>query len=159
VAIGFSLLDHLEYILRRGDEPLRGALHVRHPVLVLVHAEVHLGDVQQIPDLVHVDLVVGDLDVELQVHLHGVDVVEDVVDDARYDALLHGVPDDALHRVRLSGGRLTVCEYRSIVTGQDVGDDGLGRLIVDLLLGGVRLEDLVEQIYLALGKEGIMFFF
>jgi len=61
--------------------------------------------------------------------------------------------------VRLSGGRLAVGEYRSIVTSQDVGDDGLGRLIVDLLLGGVRLEDLVEQIYLALEKEGIMFFF
>lgn len=41
--------------------------------------------VQQVPDLVHVDLEVGHLDVELERLLHVVDVVEDVVHDPRDD--------------------------------------------------------------------------
>lgn len=89
--IRFSLLNHLEHLLGTRHESLGGALHVRHPILVLVHRQIDLGHVEQIANLVHVDFVVGDLDVEFEVHLHAVDVIENVVDDARNDALLRGV--------------------------------------------------------------------
>ncbi len=57
---------------------------------------------------------------ELKVLLHGVDVVEDVVDNPGYDALLVGVVDDPLHRVGLPAGRLAVGEYRPVVTAQHI---------------------------------------
>ena len=41
--------------------------------------------IEQISDFVQIDFEVGDLDVELEVLVHRVDVVEDVVDDARDD--------------------------------------------------------------------------
>lgn len=41
---------------------------------------------------------------------------------------------DTLHRMCFSRRRLTVGEYRAVVAGQDVGDNRLGRLIVDLFL-------------------------
>ena len=87
VTVGLSFLDHFENLFRAGDKPLRGALDVDGVVLVLVDCQVDLGRVQKIPDLVKVDLKVGNFDVELEVFLHGVDVVEDIVDDARDDAL------------------------------------------------------------------------
>lgn len=42
--------------------------------------------VKKVPDLVHVDLEVGDFNVKLQRLLHVVDMVKDVLHDARDDA-------------------------------------------------------------------------
>lgn len=56
----------------------------------------------------------------------------------------------------LSGGRLTVGKDGSVVAGQHIRHDRLGRLIEHLLLGRIGLEDLVEQVHFALqGKERI----
>ena len=44
VPVGFALLDNLEHLLGTGDEPLCGALHERHSILVLMHGQVHLGN-------------------------------------------------------------------------------------------------------------------
>lgn len=118
-----------------------------------MHAQIHLGHVQQISNLIHIDFIVRNLDVKLQILFHRIDVIEDIVDNARNDTLLHRVPNDTLHCVRLAGGCLTIGEYRSIVTGQHIRDNGLGRLIVDLLLRCIRLEDFVEQIDLALKQQ------
>ena len=52
---------------------------------------------------------------ELQVLLHGINVVEDVVDNPGDDALHGGVIDDALHGVGLSRRRLSISKYGSIV--------------------------------------------
>ena len=57
---------------------------------------------------------------ELQILLHGVDVVEDVVDNPGYDALLVGVVNDALHGVGLAARGLTIGEYGSIVSTQHI---------------------------------------
>ena len=57
---------------------------------------------------------------ELKILLHGVDMVEDVVDDPGDDALLVGVVDDPLHGVGLSARGLAVGEYCSIVAVQYV---------------------------------------
>lgn len=57
---------------------------------------------------------------------------------------------DTFHGVRFTGRRLSVGEYRAVVTGQDVRYDALRRLIVDLFLGRVRFEDFVEQVYFTL---------
>ena len=43
MTVGFSLLDHLEDLLGAADEPLCGALHVDHLVLVLVNSQVDFG--------------------------------------------------------------------------------------------------------------------
>lgn len=76
--------------------------------------------VKQISDLVHVDFEVRHLDVKLQVLLHGVDVIEDVVDDTRDDSLLARVTDDTLHCVRLPRRRLPVGEYRPVVPAEHI---------------------------------------
>ena len=55
---------------------------------------------------------------ELQVLLHRVDVVEDIIDDAGDDALHVGVVDDALHGVRLAAGGLPVREDGSVIPAQ-----------------------------------------
>lgn len=57
---------------------------------------------------------------ELQVLFHAVDVVEDVVDDARNNSLFARVADDSLHGVRLAGRRLTVRKDGSVVTTQHI---------------------------------------
>ena len=57
---------------------------------------------------------------ELQVLLHGVNVVEDVIDDPRDDALHSWVIDYPLHSMGLSGRRLTVSKYSSIVSTKNI---------------------------------------
>jgi len=111
--------------------------------------QIHFGHVQQIPDLVHVDLEVGDLDLELELRVHGVDVVEDVLDDARNDALHLLAVEFALHGVRLARRGLPVGEYGAIVAAQHVLHNLLGRRVVDHLLRRVRPEDAVEHVALA----------
>lgn len=146
VTIGFALLDHLEHILGRGNKTLRGPLDEGHSIFVFMHAQIYLRNIEQISNLVHVDLIVRDLDVKLQILFHGVDVIENVVNNAWNDTLFHRITDDALHCVRLAGGCLTIGKYRSIVASEDIRDNRFGRLIVHLLLRCVRLEDFVKQI-------------
>ncbi len=55
---------------------------------------------------------------ELQVLLHGVDVIEDVVHNPGDDSLFVGVVDDPLHGVGLTTGSLSVSEYCSIISTQ-----------------------------------------
>ena len=52
---------------------------------------------------------------ELEVLFHGVNMIEDVVDNPGDDALHGGVVDDALHGVGLSRRRLSISKYGSIV--------------------------------------------
>lgn len=153
VSIRFSLLDDLEHILRTRHESLGSTFHIRNAILVLMDTQIDLRDVEQIPDLVHVDFIVRDFDVELEVHLHAVDVVEDVVDDARNDTLLRRITHDTLHRVSLTGGCLTISEDCSIVASQYVGHNGLRRLTVDFFLCCIWLEDLIEQINFSLREK------
>lgn len=49
VSVGLALLYYAEYFVRAGDKSFCGTLHERHPVLVLVHCQVHLGDCGQSP--------------------------------------------------------------------------------------------------------------
>ena len=53
----------------------------------------------------------------------------------------------------LAGRGLSIGKDGPVVAGQDVGYDRLGGLIEDLLLGRIRLEDLVEEVDLALQYE------
>ena len=57
---------------------------------------------------------------ELQVLLHGINVVEDVVDNPGDDALHGGVIDDTLHGMSLTRRRLSIGKYGSIVTAQNI---------------------------------------
>lgn len=76
-------------------------------------------------------------------------MVENVLHDARYDALERLRLEHALHRVRLAARRLAVGEDGAVVAGEDVLDDLLGRGRVDGLLRRVGLEDLVEKVEFA----------
>lgn len=87
MTVGFSFLDDLEDFFRAGDKPFGGTLDVHRVVFVLVNGQVDLGGIQKITDLVQIDLEIGNFDVELQILLHGVNVVEDVVDNAGNDSL------------------------------------------------------------------------
>lgn len=49
---------------------------------------------------------------------------------------------------------MAVRENGSVVPGQHIRYDRLGRLIEDLLLGRIRLEHLVEEVHFALGRGG-----
>jgi len=53
--------------------------------------------------------------VEFKVFIHAVDVVEDVLDDARDDSLQVAIPQHPLHRVRLPRRCLAVREDRAVV--------------------------------------------
>ena len=59
--------------------------------------------IEQISNFVEIDLKVGNFYVEFQVLLHGVNMIEDVVDNPGDDALHGGVVDDSLHGVGLPG--------------------------------------------------------
>ena len=69
------------------------------------------------------------------------------------DALEGGVPDDPLHGVGLSRRRLAVGEDGPVVTVEDILDDWGSAGQVNLLLGHVGLQDLVEHVKLALQKD------
>ena len=57
---------------------------------------------------------------ELEVLFHGVNMIEDVVDNPGDNALHGGVVDDTLHGVRLTRRRLSISKYGSIVTAQNI---------------------------------------
>ena len=57
---------------------------------------------------------------ELEVLFHGVNMIEDVVDNPGDDALHGGVVDDALHGVGLSRWRLTIGKYCPVIATQDI---------------------------------------
>ena len=57
---------------------------------------------------------------ELEVLFHGVNMIEDVVDNPGYDALHGRVVDDSLHGVGLPGWRLSVGKYCAVVAAQDI---------------------------------------
>ena len=57
---------------------------------------------------------------EFQVFLHGVNMVEDVVDNPGDDALHGWVIDDALHCMGLARRSLPVSKYGSVVATQDI---------------------------------------
>ena len=57
---------------------------------------------------------------KLEVLVHLVDVGEDVADDAWDDSLQLSVAQHSFHRVRLSRGRLSVREDRSVVAAQHI---------------------------------------
>ena len=60
--------------------------------------------VQQVPDLLHVDLKVGDLDVHLHTGVHTVEVVKHVPHDAGDDAVQLRVLQLSLHSTDGQGG-------------------------------------------------------
>ena len=72
--------------------------------------------VKKISDFVQVDLKVGNFNVKLQVLLHRVDMVENIVNNSGYNALFVRVVDDALHGVSLATGGLAIRKYRPVVT-------------------------------------------
>ena len=76
--------------------------------------------IQQIPALVQIDFKVRDLDVELEVFFHGIDVIEDVIDNPRDDTLHGGIIYHSLHGVGLPRRCLTVCKDGSIITTQHI---------------------------------------
>ena len=57
---------------------------------------------------------------ELEIFLHRVDVIEDVVDNSGDYTLLGRVVDDAFHGVRLTAGSLTVRKYGAIISAQNI---------------------------------------
>ena len=57
---------------------------------------------------------------ELKVFLHGVDVVENIIDNSGDDSLHGWVVDDTLHGVGLARGGLSISKYGSIVTTQNI---------------------------------------
>ena len=57
---------------------------------------------------------------ELEVLFHGVNMIEDVVDNPGDDALHGGVVDDALHGVGLPTGRLSVGKNSPVVARQNI---------------------------------------
>ena len=71
---------------------------------------------------------------ELQVLLHGVNVVEDVVDDPWDDALHSWVVDYPLHSMGLSGRRLTVSKYSSIVSTKNICEKSMSNNLTLLTL-------------------------
>lgn len=90
---------------------------------------------------------------ELEVHFHAIDVVEDVADNTRNDSLLTWVTHHPLHRMCFTRRSLTVREYRSIVTGEHISHNRLRRLKVNFFLRCIRLEDFIEQINFSLQLE------
>ena len=76
--------------------------------------------IKQISNFIQVDFKVGNFDVELQVFLHGVDVVENIIDNSGDDSLHGRVIDDSLHGVGLARGGLSISKYGSVVTTQNI---------------------------------------
>lgn len=91
---------------------------------------------------------------ELEVLFHAVNVVENVVDDSRNDALKVRITNDSFHGVGLARGGLAIGKNGSIVSHEHILDNTPGSLIVNLLLAGVGLEDFVENVDFALRKRG-----
>lgn len=52
---------------------------------------------------------------ELKVLLHAVDVLEDIVDDARHDAMQLRVRHNTLHGMSFAGGCLPICKDGAVV--------------------------------------------
>lgn len=109
--------------------------------------------IKEVSNFVQIDFKIGNFNVKLDVLVHRVDVVEDVVHDSRYDAHVLAIVEHTLHRVRLARRRLAVGEDGAVVAAEHILDDRLRRLIVHLLLAGVRLEYFVEGESFALSEE------
>lgn len=70
---------------------------------------------------------------------------KDVPDNARDETTIWAVNVRSLHGVRLAAGRLTVGEDGAVVALEDVLDNGLGGVVVHILLLGLLAEDAVER--------------
>lgn len=81
---------------------------------------------------------------EFQVLFHRVDMIEDIVNYPGYDALFLWIADNALHGMRFTGGRLSVGEYGTVITCEDIRYDAFRRFIVYFLLSRVWFEDFVK---------------
>ena len=57
---------------------------------------------------------------EFEIFLHGINVVEDVVDNSWNNPLHGGVIDDTLHRVGFTRRRLSIGKYGSVVATQNI---------------------------------------
>ena len=57
--------------------------------------------IQQIPAFIQIDFKIGDLDMKLKIFFHGIDVIEDVIDNPGDDPLHGGVIDNSFHGVGL----------------------------------------------------------
>ena len=57
---------------------------------------------------------------EFEIFLHGINVVEDVVDNSWNNPLHGGVIDDTLHRVGFTRRRLSISKYGSVVATQNI---------------------------------------
>lgn len=57
---------------------------------------------------------------KFQVFVHGVNVIENIIDDSRDDSFFGGVPHYTFHRMRFPGRRLAVGKYCAIVATQDI---------------------------------------
>ena len=108
---------------------------------------------------------------ELEVLLHGINVVEDVIDNPWDDALHGWVVDYPLHGMGLSGRRLSVSKYGSIVSTKNICekinvkeiqhfytssvsehtfDDVFCSSVIHLILCNIWFKDFVEHIQFSL---------
>lgn len=108
---------------------------------------------------------------EFEIFLHGINVVEDVVDNSWNNPLHGGVIDDTLHRVGFTRRRLSIGKYGSVVATQNICekinvkeilthfsnvfitlDNILRGGVIHLILGDVRLQHFVKHVEFALQK-------
>ena len=64
---------------------------------------------------------------ELEVLLHGINVVKDIIDNPWDDALHGWVVNDPLHGMGLSGRRLSVSKYGSIVSTKNICEKSMSK--------------------------------
>lgn len=100
--------------------------------------------------ILHLSSLPAYLDMKLNVLVHRINMVKNIINNPRDDALHGGITEDSFHRVCLSGRSLSICKYGTIIATQDVFDDGKSRFRVDFVLGCIRLEHLVKNINFAL---------
>ena len=108
---------------------------------------------------------------EFEIFLHGINVVEDAVDNSWNNPLHGGVIDDTLHRVGFTRRRLSISKYGSVVATQNICekinvkeilthfsnvfitlDNILRGGVIHLILGDVRLQHFVKHVEFALQK-------
>ena len=57
---------------------------------------------------------------ELKVFFHGIDVIEDIINNPRNNALHGGIIDNSLHGMGLPRRCLSICKDSSIIAAQDI---------------------------------------
>ena len=82
--------------------------------------------------------------------IHWVNVVKNIVNNARNDSLQKWISENTFHGVCLSGRCLSVGKYGTIIATQYIFDNSFSRLVVHLLLRCVRFEYFVEDVNFAL---------